>query len=204
MWFQVCAIMQTQLTALSQAAAWGEVERPRQDVAFLMIVPSTNAGGDQVLSLAAVWVHPCQGHLSTLVEAAKKLMLLADDGPDWPYTFVCMNDTVSQVPLCDKGHIGAMMDSVCSTNVWWAPPATGVEVAATWWLCSVPRGTKWGAQGSSILFPGAATLECCHYRWTHPRYIPDKGGTGWHRTQDCQHHTGAIPFQPSNLWVTLL
>ena len=81
-WFQVCAFMQTQWTALSQAGPWGEVEKPRWDMAFLMIAPSTNDGGDQFLSLAVVWVHPHQGHLPTLAEAAQKLMPLVDNGPD--------------------------------------------------------------------------------------------------------------------------
>ena len=57
----------------------GEVEKPQWDMAFPIIVPSTNARGDQVFSLAVVWANPHQGHLSTLVEAAQKLMLLADD-----------------------------------------------------------------------------------------------------------------------------
>ena len=52
--FQVCAIMQTQLTALSQAGACGEVEKPQWDMAFLIIVPNIDAGGDQVFGLAAV------------------------------------------------------------------------------------------------------------------------------------------------------
>ena len=99
MQFQVHTIMQTQLTALSQAGAWGKVEKTRQDMAFLMIVPNTNAGDDQVFSLAAVWVHPCQGCLSTLVKAAWKLMLLVDNSPDWPYAFIHMSDTVLHVPI---------------------------------------------------------------------------------------------------------
>ena len=115
-WLQVCAVMQTQLTALSQAGAWGEVKKPRWDMAFLMIVPSTNARGDQVFGLAVVWAHPCQGCLSTLVEAAQKLMQLVDDGLDWPYTFVHMSDTVLHMPLSNNRHIGIMMDSVCSVN----------------------------------------------------------------------------------------
>ena len=73
--------MQTQLTAFSQAEALGEVKKPRQDMAFLMIAPSTNTGGDKVFSLVVVWAHPCQDHLSTLAVAAQKLMLLAEDGP---------------------------------------------------------------------------------------------------------------------------
>ena len=37
-----------------------------------------HARGDQVFGLAIVWAHPHQGHLSTLLEADQKLMLLAD------------------------------------------------------------------------------------------------------------------------------
>ena len=99
MQFQVHAIMQTQLTALSQAGAWGEVEKPRWNMAFLIIAPSTNAGGDQVFSLAVVWAHPCHGHLSILVKAAQKLMLLAGNSSDWLYAFICISDTVTCTPV---------------------------------------------------------------------------------------------------------
>ena len=51
-----------------------------------------------------------------------------------------------------------------------------------------------GAWGSSILFPGAATLECYHCRWAHLRFTLDRGDTEWCRAWDCQHHTGATPF----------
>ena len=112
---QVHTIMQTQLTALSQAGAWGEVEKPQWDMAFLMIVPSNKAGSDQVFCLAAMWVHPHQGCLSTLVEAAWKLMLLVDNGPDCPYTFIHMNDTILHMPLYNKGHISTMTDGIHST-----------------------------------------------------------------------------------------
>ena len=115
-WFQVCAIMQTQLTTLSQAGVWGEVKKPRQDMTFLMIVPSTTARGDQLFSLAVLWVYLCQGHLSTLVKAAQKLMLLADNSPDWLYAFVHMSDTILHVPLSNNGHIGTMADGICSVS----------------------------------------------------------------------------------------
>ena len=83
---------------LSQAGAWDEVKKPRWDMAFLMIVPSTNAGGDKVFGLAVVWAHPQQGHTSTNVEAAHKMMLLVDNGPDWLYAFVHMRHTVLHTP----------------------------------------------------------------------------------------------------------
>ena len=40
MWFQVSNITQTQLSTLSQAGAWEEAEKPRWDMAFLMIAPT--------------------------------------------------------------------------------------------------------------------------------------------------------------------
>ena len=44
------------------------------------------------------------------------LLLLVDDGLNWPYTFVWMNDTVSHAPLLSEGHISAMTDGTPSTN----------------------------------------------------------------------------------------
>ena len=113
---QVCTIAPTQLTTLTQPRAWREIKKPLQDMAFLMLVPSGKTRSDQVFGLAAMSVHPCQDHLFTLVKAAQKLMLLADNSSDWPYAFICMNNSMLHVPLFDKGHIGAMMDGVHSRN----------------------------------------------------------------------------------------
>ena len=81
-------------------------------MAFLMIVPSTNARGDQLFGLAVVWVHSHQGHLTTLVEAAQKLMLQVDDGPDWPYALIHRRNTMLHTPLSNNRHISAMTDGM--------------------------------------------------------------------------------------------
>ena len=60
MQFQVHAIMQRQLTALSQVGAWGDVERPQQDMVFVLIVPSLAIGCEQIFGLTAMWAHPHQ------------------------------------------------------------------------------------------------------------------------------------------------
>ena len=65
-------------------------------------------------SLTAVWVHPCQAHLPTLTDAAQKLMLQADEGPNWPYAYTWMNDAMAHMPLSSEGHIGIMTDSIRS------------------------------------------------------------------------------------------
>ena len=118
MQFQMWAIMSAQLVALSQAGAWEEAVKPWWDMAFMLIAPSTDAWGEWVFGLTAMWAHPHQAHLHTLEEVACKLLLLADDTPDWPYAFVQMNDNVFHVALSSEGHTGAMTDGMPSTNTY--------------------------------------------------------------------------------------
>ena len=80
MWFQVHTIMQRQLITLSQVGAWGETEKPQQDMAFVLIVPNLAVGCEWVFGLTSMWMYPHQVCLPTLAEAAQKLMWLADEG----------------------------------------------------------------------------------------------------------------------------
>ena len=95
MQFQVCTIMQTQLTILSQAGTLGDTEKPWQDMAFILIALNLAVRCEWVFGLTDVWAHPCQAHLPTLVDVAQKLMLLANKGPNWPYAYVQMNDAMA-------------------------------------------------------------------------------------------------------------
>ena len=63
-----------------------------------------------------MWAQPHQACLHTLEEVAHKLLLLADDGPDWLYAFAHLNDTMSHAPLSSEGQIGTMTDgtNACS------------------------------------------------------------------------------------------
>ena len=94
----------------------GDVEKPQQDMAFVLIVPSLAVGCEWVCGLTALWVHPYQAHLPTLGEVAQNLMLLADECLNWPYAYVWMNDTMAHTPLSSGGHIGVMTDSIPSMN----------------------------------------------------------------------------------------
>ena len=116
MQFQVHTIMQRQLTVLSQTGAWGDEEKPQQDMAFVLIAPSLAIGCKWVFSLTAMWVHPCQVHLPTLEGVAQKLMLLADEGTNWPYAYTWMNGTMAHAPLSSEGPIGIMTEGLPSTN----------------------------------------------------------------------------------------
>ena len=116
MWFQVCTIIQTQLTALSQAGAWGHAEKPQWDMVFVLIAPSLAIGCEWVFGITVMQVHSCQARLATLREVAQNLMLLADETPNWPYAYVWMNGAMTHAPLSSEVHIGAMTNGMPSTN----------------------------------------------------------------------------------------
>ena len=116
MHFQVQVIMLAQLNTLSQVGTWGDMEKPQWDMAFMLVAPSINAGCERVFGITTMWAHPHQAHYPTLEGAAQKLLLWADDGPDWLYTFSELNDTVSQLPLSSEGHISAITDGMPSMN----------------------------------------------------------------------------------------
>ena len=98
---------------------------------------------------------PCQGWLSTLMKAAWKLMLLVNDGPDWPNAFLHLSSTTLHVPLSEVGHIGAMMDGIHSINACghlyqlqvWKVLQHGEHVV-------FPEGLNWGLEAFSFSFPG--------------------------------------------------
>ena len=95
----------------------GDAKKPQWDMVFLLIVPSLAVRCEQVFGLTAMWGHPHQAHcLPTLGEAAQKLMLLADESPNWPYAYMQMNDAMAHMPLSSEGHIGIMTDGIPSIN----------------------------------------------------------------------------------------
>ena len=115
-WFNVPTIKHVQLTTLSQAQTWANAEKPRKDMAFLLLAPSLAARGERVFGLVAMWAHPHQVCLVSLAEVAWCLVLLADKGPDWPYAFISMNNTVLHVLLSSKGHLSILMEGKPQRN----------------------------------------------------------------------------------------
>ena len=141
------------------------MEKPQQDMAFVLIVPSLAVGCEQVFGLTAMWAHPCQAHLPTQAEAAQKLMLLANKGPNWPYAYAQMNNAMAHAPLPSEGHLGIMTDGIPSMNacghldqlqVWKLLQCSG------WVVC--PEGLNGSLRGllfdfEEILFWNVATAD---------------------------------------------
>ena len=68
-------------------------------MALLLIAPCLATGCERVFGLVAVWVHPCQVCLASVVEVAQCLLLLTDEGPDLPNVFIWMNNAILYVLL---------------------------------------------------------------------------------------------------------
>ena len=81
--FQVREIKLLELYALSQAGAWGNVEKPKHDMIFLLIAPDKTVEGKRVFGLVAVWMHLHQACHHSLGEAAHKLTPLFNIGTNW-------------------------------------------------------------------------------------------------------------------------
>ena len=111
----------------------GEMQ-PHQDMTFILIAPSLAIGCEWDFGLIAVLMHPHQIQLPTLAEVAQKLMLLADEGINWPYAHARMNDAMAHAPLSSERHIGVMTSGLPSRNtcsclhqlqMWWLPQCRG-------------------------------------------------------------------------------
>ena len=95
---------------------WGDAKNPWQDMAFLLIMLSITVGYERIFGLAAVWVHPCQAHYTTVAEVECKLVLLMDGSANWVYVFIQLNEVLSHAPLSSVSHISTMTDGAPSTD----------------------------------------------------------------------------------------
>ena len=112
--FHNVQVTQVELSSLTCSLVRGDQERFHSDMTFLLILPKEDFSGERVYGLAMVWVHPYQARVSTIEDAAKKLILLASAGPNWPYAFVQFNGDACHMPLSKEGHLSAMMEGTPS------------------------------------------------------------------------------------------
>ena len=114
--FQVREIILSELYAISQAGTWGDIQKPKHNMAFLLIVLDRTVKGEKVFSLVAVWTDPHQAHHHSLGEAACKLALVINISTNWAYAFAWLNEGMLHTPLSSDGHISAVIDGVPSMN----------------------------------------------------------------------------------------
>ena len=113
--FHVASITQSELSSLTSLKAWGDLEKFRSDVAFLLILTEECTAGDRVYSLSTMWVHPYQARVSTMEKAVKQLTPLISTGPDWSYTLVWLKRDTHYVPLPREGHLSILVEGSTSS-----------------------------------------------------------------------------------------
>ena len=114
--FQVTEVTWPELSALSHAGVWGDIQKPQCNIAFLLIVLGKTVEGEMAFRLVVVWMHPHQACLPSLDEVSRKLTLLIDIGDNWAYAFVWLNKGALHVTPSNKGHISTMIDWVPSRS----------------------------------------------------------------------------------------
>ena len=114
--FQVMEISWLGLSAISHADAWGAPRSLSQTWYTLLLAPDQSVEEERKFGLVAVWTHPCQAHLPSLDEVARKLALLINTGEGWAYVFMQLNKGSQHIPLATIRHISAMIDSTPSRS----------------------------------------------------------------------------------------
>ena len=116
-WFHVASMTESELSSLTSLKAWGNQEKLRSNVTFLLILTEGCTAGERVYGLFMMWVHPYQAKVSTMEEAVKQLTPLIPTGPDWPYALVWLNGDACHAPLPMEGHLSIMVEGSTSSVI---------------------------------------------------------------------------------------
>ena len=114
-WFHVTSITQSELSSFTSLKAWGNPEKFRSHIAFLLILTEECTVGDRVYGLSMMWVHPYQARVSTVEESVKQLTPLISTGHNCPYALVWLNGDAHHVPLPRAGHLSILVEGSTSS-----------------------------------------------------------------------------------------
>ena len=97
--FHTASITQSELSSLTSLKVWGDPERFKSNVTFLLILTGGCTVRDRVFGLSAMWVHLYKARAPTMEEAVKQLTPLPSTGSDCPYALVQLNGDTCHAPL---------------------------------------------------------------------------------------------------------
>ena len=103
--FHTASITQSELSSLTSLKTWGNPEKFKSEVAFLLVLTTGCTEGDKVFGLSMIWVHLYQARLPTIEEAVKMLTPPLSTRSDCPYTLVWFNRDACHVPLPMEGQL---------------------------------------------------------------------------------------------------
>ena len=113
--FHTASITQSELSFLTSLKAWGDPEKFKSNITFLLILTGECAVGHKVFDLSTMWVHPYQARAPTMEEAVKQLTLLLSTGSDWPYALVQLTRDACHMPLPREGHLSILVEGGTSS-----------------------------------------------------------------------------------------
>ena len=134
--------MLSELYALSSTGTWGNAEKFKCYLAFLLIVPNKTVKGERVFGLVVVWAQLLQACHPSLGDVAHKLRLLIITSNDWVYAFAQLNEGMLHMPLSIEGHISVMINGAPSMNA--CGCLSQLEVGKL--LQCGEWGTEWGVR----------------------------------------------------------
>ena len=80
----MASVAHSELSSLTSLRAWGDPEKFKSKVAFLLILTGGCTEGDTEFGLSMMWVHPYQARAPTMEEAVNQLTPLPSYGSDLP------------------------------------------------------------------------------------------------------------------------
>ena len=103
--FYTTSITQSKLSSLTGLKSWGDPEKFKSEVAFLLILTKGCTEGDKVFSLSTIWVYLYQARAPTVEEVVKLLTPLLSTGSDCPYALVQFNRNACHAPFPKEGQL---------------------------------------------------------------------------------------------------
>ena len=91
-----------ELDSISCLKVWGDIQKPLNGMAYLLVQTSEGRG----YSMALVWISPHQTRTSMMGEALGFLSALTSEGSNWPYIFTQFYEGANHTPLPKGKHLG--------------------------------------------------------------------------------------------------
>ena len=206
---QVWAIVQAQLITLSQVGVWGNIEKPRWDMAFSLLIASS-------IAIGCVWPHCGVGtSMPSVLPYSTRggLQTCATSRHKWGLA-IHLHTTEWCHDSCTFIRSGACQchDRQCAQCwcLWPAASVSSAQAVAAQGEGSVSGGLKWGPRGPTVHFPRATSLGCHHSWWSLQGTMISRGGSqpcaAWGH-DNCHsgyhHYTGANPLSGWYYWTSL-
>ena len=114
--FHATSTTQSELSSLTSLKVWGDPEKFKSKVAFLLTLTGWCTEEDWVFGLSMMWVHLYQARAPTMEEVVKQLTPLPYTGSDCPYALVWLNGDAHHVLLPKERYLSIQVTGGASNS----------------------------------------------------------------------------------------